>query len=48
MPKVQVAFRIEESEFKLLKRIAKKTGRTHTDIIRELIRGLKDLENQGI
>ena len=42
MAKVQLNLRIEESEMLLLTKYAKLTGRTRTDILREMIRLLKD------
>lgn len=42
MSKVQVNLRIEESEMILLTEYAKLTGRTRTDILREMIRSLKN------
>jgi len=41
MPKVQLNLRIEESEMLLLIKYSEKTGRTKTDILREMIRSLK-------
>lgn len=41
MVKVQVNLRIEKSEMFLLTEYAKLTGRTRTDILREMIRLLK-------
>lgn len=45
MAKIQLSVRIEESEMKLLIKYAKNTGRTKTDVVREFIRSLKNLEN---
>jgi uncharacterized protein (DUF1778 family) len=42
MPKVQLNLRIEESEMFLLAKYAKLTGRTRTDILREMIRSLQN------
>ncbi|MBW4649492.1 MAG: ribbon-helix-helix protein, CopG family [Kastovskya adunca ATA6-11-RM4] len=41
MPKTILNIRIEESEMELLKRYCQQSGRTQTDVIRELVRGLK-------
>ncbi|MBR8826682.1 MAG: ribbon-helix-helix protein, CopG family [Gomphosphaeria aponina SAG 52.96 = DSM 107014] len=45
MNEKQLNLRLPESEMEILKRYAKKVGRTKTDIVRELIRSLKNLEN---
>jgi hypothetical protein len=39
--KVRLDFQIEDSEKKHLEKYCKVTGRTKTDVLRELIRGLK-------
>ena len=41
MAKTVLNIRIEESEMELLKRYCQQSGRTQTDVIRELVRGLK-------
>lgn len=41
MPKVVLNVRIEASEMELLKFYAQQTGRTQTDVVRELVRSLK-------
>lgn len=43
--KKRLDFRIQESEFKILEEYCKSVGRTKTDVLRELIRGLKAKEN---
>ena len=39
--KKRLDFRIQESEFKILEEHCTSVGRTKTDVLRELIRGLK-------
>ena len=41
MAKIITSFRLEEYELKILRKYAKKSGRTQTDIVRELIRSLE-------
>jgi hypothetical protein len=41
MAKTILNIRIEESEIELLKQYCQQSGRTQTDVVRELIRGLK-------
>ncbi len=41
MAKTQIAIRIEAKEKELLDRYCELTGRTQTDVLRELIRSLK-------
>jgi predicted DNA-binding protein len=45
MNEKQLNLRLPESEMEMLNRYAKKVGRTKTDIVRELIRSLKNLES---
>jgi predicted DNA-binding protein len=39
--KKRLDFRVEESEFEILENYCKAAGRTKTDVLRELIRALK-------
>jgi predicted DNA-binding protein len=41
MTKTTFNIRIEESEMELLEAYCKQTGRTKTDVVREMIRALK-------
>lgn len=41
MAKTVLNIRIEEAEMELLKQYCQLSGRTQTDVVRELVRGLK-------
>jgi hypothetical protein len=41
MTKTVLNIRIEESEMEILKQYCQQSGRTQTDVVRELVRGLK-------
>jgi hypothetical protein len=41
MAKMILNIRIEEKEMELLKQYCQQSGRTQTDVVRELVRGLK-------
>ncbi|MEW5860681.1 MAG: ribbon-helix-helix protein, CopG family [Cyanobacteriota bacterium] len=39
-PKREITIRVTQEEFELLEKVCEKTGRTKTEILRELIRSL--------
>jgi hypothetical protein len=41
MAKTVLNVRIEESEMEILKQYCQQSGRTQTDVVRELVRGLR-------